>query len=121
MTTTEDLTIEQVVTRAYDPKRSDADGTATLTGRDRAALRLVLGRMPYLPGAAGVTTYGFAGQDGPCVDGKTVATVSDVVTLLARLAPVLRDAGERSTRQGRELHDLRDDVAAVRRVLGVTS
>jgi hypothetical protein len=84
----------------------DPEASSLLTPRDMLLARQVLGRMPYLPLVPNHTLY-----EG--------ATVRELVRILDGLAEVLTRYGEQATQTESELSELRSDVAAARRVLGI--
>lgn len=81
--------------------------TATLTPWDRQALAGVLARMPYLP------LVPTAGRMTRPED------VAELIVLLGGLADVLTRYSQQAAADAEELANLRADVAAARRLLGL--
>lgn len=80
--------------------------TANLEGADSRRIRVTLSRMPY--GGAVTRSH------------MDVKTVADLTEYLAQLVDVLTREAERARETERELNNLQHDVAAMRRVFGLS-
>jgi hypothetical protein len=95
---------DQTIAAALAESRFPEDGV--LGEHVSAVLRLALTRTPYLAGAPTRVL--------------NPHTTGDLAAVFDYLIPRLIDGAEKARRTAEDLDHLRDDVAAVRRVLGVS-
>jgi hypothetical protein len=86
---------------------TDPAPTAVLTAADSVLIARALGRMPYFP-----LVHGGGDKMRP-------RTVADIAATLDAFADVLTRYGDLARQAEEDLRELRSDVAATRRILGL--